>query len=81
MWLEAPFGNAAETMDPEQYGYVRNVEDNLLNPLMFTSSARPLDVPEPCKCKACSSSHAIAERTIYHVVIIAFVRITPARTL
>ena len=53
MWLEAPFGNAAETMDPGEFGYIYNLTEDLIEPRLFIGPARPVDVPEPCICKTC----------------------------
>ena len=44
LWIEAPFGNAGAFMDPKE-------EIDCLDLLMFDGPNRPLDVPEPCRCK------------------------------
>lgn len=54
LWLEAPFGNAVETMDPNEFGHVTHLGSNVIEPLLFVGPARPVDVPEPCKCKTCA---------------------------
>ena len=54
MWLESHLRNAAETLDPELYGYFHNMEDNTIEPQLFVHPSRPSDVPDPCKCKTCS---------------------------
>ena len=58
-WLEAPFGNAADTMDPEDFGYTRNTTTGFLEPTEFTGPSRPVNIPDPCKCKNCSKKTCI----------------------
>ncbi len=52
MWIEAPFGNVMDMVDPENFGY-----DGHLAPVLFDPPYRPLDVPEPC------STHTSCVRT------------------
>ena len=54
MWLEAPFGNAAGIMDPDEFGYIVSMSSNSIKPLLFEGPSRPIDVPDPCSnCKTC----------------------------
>lgn len=54
LWLEAPFGNAGDMMDPNNFGYVIDMCENSIMPVLFEGSSKPLDVPDPCKCKNCT---------------------------
>ena len=42
LWLESPFGNIAETMDPNEYGHIIDLNSNLVDPLLFIGPARPV---------------------------------------
>ena len=49
VWIESPFGNAKEVVDPEDCGY-----DSSLAPVWFIAPQKPMDIPEPCStCKSC----------------------------
>ena len=48
LWLEAGTGDASQILDVTEYGY-----DSNLSPTWFVPPQRPLDIPEPCKCKSC----------------------------
>lgn len=54
LWLDAPFLNAAENIDPQEYGYVCHLNANLMEPKLFHGLARPVNVPDPCKCTNCT---------------------------
>ena len=54
LWLDAPFLNAAENIDPQEYGYVCHLNANLMEPKLFHGLARPANVPDPCKCTNCT---------------------------
>ena len=62
MWLEAPFRNAAETLDPEDYGYTRDPMTGVIEPVLFDGPARPIDIPEPCKCKNCTKKTCLCKQ-------------------
>lgn len=53
MWQEAPHGNAADFMDPEDFGYTRCQNTGMLMPMFFEGPQKPLDICDPCKCKNC----------------------------
>ena len=53
LWLEAPFRNASESMDFNEFGHITQIDGSLIEPLLFVGPARSIDVPEPCKCKIC----------------------------
>jgi len=54
-WLEAPFGNAADILDPLEYGF--EIDNNLLLPVLSGSAEIPPDVPMPCfSCTNCSKA-------------------------
>ena len=55
LWLDAPFLNAADFMDPTSNGYTSHSEINMLAPSLFSGPQKPLDVPEPCTtCTTCA---------------------------
>ena len=56
LWLEAPFWNAAERLDPNDYGLIINHEDSSITPVLFEGPQTPPDVPKPCTCKLCAKS-------------------------
>ena len=53
LWLDAPYLNAAERMDSQEYGYVFHLNENLIVPKFHDDVVKPHDVPEPCKCTTC----------------------------
>lgn len=54
-WLDAPFLNAADWLDPCDYGYTACPEMNTIEPCLFSGFQRPQAVPEPCiTCKTCA---------------------------
>ena len=50
-WLDAPFLNAADSLDPCDYGYTAHPETNMIKPCFFSGPQKPQNVPEPCTCK------------------------------
>ena len=54
LWIEAPFRNALEIMDPQDFGYVCNINENTVTPRFYSGPVKPLEVPEPCKCTNCT---------------------------
>lgn len=52
-WLDTPFLNAADRMDPQDYGYTSHLSENLILPKLDEDEIKPLDIPEPCKCTTC----------------------------
>ena len=53
-WLDAPFLNAADSLDPCDYGYSAHLKTNTIEPCLFSGPQKPQDVPEPCTCKTCA---------------------------
>ena len=54
MWLEAPFWNAADRMDPTDFGYDYSVINESYEPTLFKGPQKPTDLPDPCTCKKCA---------------------------
>lgn len=55
LWLEAPYLNAAERLDPTEYGYDSHPDKRILEPCLFLGPQKPMDVVEPCtNCKTCA---------------------------
>ena len=54
LWTEVPFGYVGDVLDINNYRY--RIDLHSIKPVMFNGPARPLDVPDPCKCKNCVNS-------------------------
>lgn len=48
IWLEAPFLNAAERLDAEDYGFNLIPDRNILEPCLFLGPQKPVDTPDLC---------------------------------
>ena len=53
-WLEAPFLDSSEFLDPLDYGFDLDLNAMTLVPKIFKGTQKPTDVIEPCfGCKTC----------------------------
>ena len=59
LWYEAPFGNAGDMMDLNNFGYVIDIFEHTIAPVLYEGASKPLDVPDPCKCTNCVKSTCI----------------------
>ena len=50
VWLEAPFWNALDFMDPVDYGY----SEPFYEPTFYKGPCKPQDIFDPCTCKKCA---------------------------
>ena len=55
-WLESPFWNATDFVDPVDYGY----EEPFYEPTYFEGSCKPQDIIGPCSCKKCARTALLA---------------------
>lgn len=54
-WLDAPFLDSSEFLDPLDYGFDLNLDSMTLVPSFFKGSQKPTDVIEPCfGCETCA---------------------------
>ena len=54
LWYEAPFGNAGDMMDLNNFGYnVIYIFEHTIAPALYEGASKPLDEPDPCKCTNC----------------------------
>jgi len=59
LWYEAPFGNAGDMMDLNNFGYVIDIFEHSIAPVLYEGASKPLDVPDLCKCINCVKSTCI----------------------